>query len=136
MSRRVEMKKNSFVAMIMGTVGGILFATGMCMCLIPEWAAFTPGVVLGAVGAVVLLAMIIVWRKMAGKVPIRLAGKTIGLTLMGIVGALGLGVGMCFAMVWSNVILGVIIGIVGIIVLLSLIPIIKGVKFKEVERHE
>ncbi len=122
------MKKSSFVAMIMGTVGGILFATGMCMCLIPEWAAFTPGVVLGAVGAVVLLATLIVWRKMAG--------KTIGLTLLGIVGAFGLGVGMCFAMVWSNVILGVIIGIVGIIVLLSLIPIIKGVKFKEVERHE
>lgn len=30
------MKKSSFVTMILGTVGGILFALGMCMVLIPE----------------------------------------------------------------------------------------------------
>lgn len=30
-----NMKKSNFVAMVMGTVGGILFALGMCMGLIP-----------------------------------------------------------------------------------------------------
>lgn len=30
------MKKKNFVSMIMGTIGGILFAIGMCMCLLPE----------------------------------------------------------------------------------------------------
>ena len=39
------MKKSSFVAMILGTVGGVLFALGMCMALIPEWDAFKPGLV-------------------------------------------------------------------------------------------
>ncbi|WP_240474523.1 hypothetical protein [Thomasclavelia saccharogumia] len=34
------MKKSTFVATILGTVGGILFALGMCMALIPEWNAF------------------------------------------------------------------------------------------------
>lgn len=34
------MKKSNFVAMILGTIGGILFALGMCMTLIPEWNAF------------------------------------------------------------------------------------------------
>ena len=34
------MKKSSFVAMILGTVSGILFALGMCMALISEWDAF------------------------------------------------------------------------------------------------
>ena len=29
------MKKKNFVSMIMGIVGGIPFAIGMCMCLIP-----------------------------------------------------------------------------------------------------
>lgn len=33
------MKKKNFVSMIMGTVGGILFAIGMCMCLLPQWNA-------------------------------------------------------------------------------------------------
>ena len=122
------MKKSSFVAMITGTIGGILFAVGMCMCLLPEWASFTPGVVMGALGAIILLAALLVWRKMTGKDPVRLSGKAICITLLGIVGALGLGVGMCFVMVWGNTVLGIIIGIVGIVVLLSLIPLIKGLK--------
>ena len=71
--RKKKMKKSSFVAMILGTIGGILFA-------------------------------------------------------LGIVGALLLGVGMCLTMVWSNMILGIVIGIVGIVVLMCLIPLTKGLK--------
>ena len=41
------MKKSNFDAMILGTIGGILFALGMCMALIPEWNAFRQGVVMG-----------------------------------------------------------------------------------------
>jgi len=122
------MKKSSFVAMIMGTIGGLLASVGMCMCLLPEWDAFTPGVVMGAIGFVVLLATVIVWRKMTGKTPVKLSGKTIGITLFGTIGALALGVGMCFTMVWSNIVLGILIGIVGIVMLLSLIPMTRGFK--------
>lgn len=61
------MKKSSFAAMILGTIGGILFALGMCMALIPEWNAFRPGVIMGMAGAVVLLIMVPVWRKMENK---------------------------------------------------------------------
>lgn len=122
------MKKSSYVAMIMGTVGGILVALGMCMCLLPEWNAFKPGVVMGVIGLVVLLAMVLVWRKMENKAPIRLSSKTIGTVLLGIVGAILLGVGMSMVMVWSNLVLGIIIGLVGIVALLSLIPLIKGIK--------
>lgn len=122
------MKKSNFVAMILGTIGGILFALGMCMALIPEWNAFWPGVIMGVIGAVVLLIMVLVWRKMENKDPIKLSGKTIGATLIGIAGALLLGVGMCLTMVWSNMVMGIIIGTVGIVVLLCLIPFIKGLK--------
>ena len=122
------MKKSTFVAMIMGTIGGILFALGMCMALIPEWNAFQPGVIMGVIGAVVLLTMVLIWRKMENKEPIKLSGKTIGATLIGIVGALLLGIGMCLTMVWSNMVVGIIVGIAGIIVLLCLIPFIKGLK--------
>lgn len=107
------MKKSTFVAMILGTIGGILFALGMCMALIPEWNAFRPGVVMGVIGAFVLLVMVIVWRKMENKNPIRPSGKMIGTVLLGIIGALLLGVGMCLTMVWSNMIMGIVIGIVG-----------------------
>ncbi len=122
------MKKSTFVAMILGIMGGILFALGMCMTLIPEWNAFRPGVIMGVIGAVVLFIMVLVWRKMENKAPIKLSGKTIGGVLIGIAGALLLGIGMCLTMVWSNMIVGIIVGIVGIIVLLSLIPFVKGLK--------
>ena len=122
------MKKSTFVAMILGTIGGILFALGMCMALIPEWNARQPGTVMGIVGVAVLLVMVLVWRKMENKAPVKLSGKTIGATLIGIVGALLFGVGMCLTMVWSNMIAGIIIGIAGIVVLICLIPFIKGLK--------
>ena len=122
------MKKSTFVAMILGTIGGILFALGMCMALIPEWNAFKPGVILGVIGAVVLLIMALVWRKMEHKAPIQVSGKTIGASLIGIIGALLLGVGMCLTMVWSHMVVGIIIGVVGIVVLLCLIPFVKGLK--------
>ena len=31
----LSMKKSSFVAMVLGTIGGVLFALDMCMALIP-----------------------------------------------------------------------------------------------------
>ena len=122
------MKKSSFAAMILGTIGGILFALGMCMALIPEWNAFRPGGIMGMAGAVVLLIMVPVWRKMENKSPVHVSAKTIGTVLLGIAGALLLGVGMCLTMVWSNMILGILVGIVGIVLLLCLIPLTKGFK--------
>lgn len=83
---------------------------------------------MGVIGAVVLLIMVLAWRKMENKAPVKLSGKTIGATLIGIIGALLLGVGMCFTMVWSNMIIGIIIGVIGIVALLSLIPFIKGLR--------
>lgn len=125
------MSKKNFVTLILSTVGGILFAIGMCMCLLPEWNAFAQGVVIAAVGAVILLIMVIVRRKMEGKpVIVKLSGKTIGSILLGIVGALAFGVGMCMVMVmvWEMLIQGILVGVVGIVLLLCLIPLIKGLK--------
>ncbi|MBQ8794400.1 MAG: hypothetical protein IJZ63_06660 [Clostridia bacterium] len=122
------MKKSSFVALVLGTVSGVLFALGMCMSLLPEWNSFKEGIVFGAVGLVLGLVTLIIWRKMEHKEPIRLSGKTVLCIALGIVGAIVLGVGMCFCLVWKNFIIGTIIGLVGIVALLSLIPIIKGIK--------
>lgn len=124
------MTKKNFVTLILSTIGGILFAVGMCMCLLPEWNAFTQGVVVAAVGAVVLLIMVMVRRKMSHKpILVKLSGKTIGTILLSVVGALVLGVGMCMTMVWEGLLIpGIIVGIVGIVLLLCLIPLCKGIK--------
>lgn len=122
------MKKSNFVALIFGIVGGVLFSLGMCMALLPEWSLFSQGVIAGVVGFVVLLIGVIVWRKMEGKAPIKLDKKTIGAVLIGIVGALLLGVGMCLSMVFGEMLLGIVIGIIGIVILLMFIPLTKGIK--------
>ena len=122
------MKKSNFVAMLLGTISGVLFALGMCMALIPEWDAFQPGIIFGCIGLVLGLITIIIWRKMERKQPIQISGKTILTIIVGVFGALALGVGMCFCMVWGKMVIGIIIGLIGIIVLLSLIPLVKGIK--------
>ena len=122
------MRKKDFVTLIMSTIGGILFALGMCMALLPEWGAMTQGIVMGAVGLVVLLAMLLVRRKMDGKPAIVFNGKVIATTLFGVLAAVVFGIGMCMTMVWNMMVPGIIVGIVGIVLLLCLIPICKGLK--------
>ncbi len=122
------MKKSSFVAMLMGTVSGVLFALGMCMALIPEWGAFQPGIVFGCVGLLLGLVTVIIWRKMEHKAPIRFSAKNVFAAVVGVVGALALGIGMCFCMVWGKIVLGIVIGLIGIVILLCLIPLTKGLQ--------
>ena len=80
------------------------------------------------IGLVILLITLIVWRRMEGKEPIKLNGKTVGTVVLAIFGALLLGIGMSLCMVFGKMILGVVIGLVGIVVLLMLIPLTKGLK--------
>lgn len=122
------MKKSNFVALVLGTVSGVLFALGMCMALLPEWNAFKPGIIFGLISIVLGLITIFVWRKMEHKAPIKISGRNFGIIVLAIIGALTLGVGICFCMVWENIILGTVIGLVGIAALLMLIPITKGIK--------
>lgn len=122
------MKKKNFVSLILGTAGGILFAIGMCMCLLPQWDAFRPGIAVAGAGQAVLLALVMVRRKMEGKPLMHWNAKAVGAVLLGIVGALGLGVGMCMAMVWPGLLApGIAVGAVGILLLVCLVPVCKGV---------
>lgn len=121
------MKKSSFAALILGTIGIVFFALGMCMCMLPEWDLFRQGIVCGVIGLAVLLITLLVWRKMEGKAPVRISVKTLGSAAVGVLGALLLGVGMCMVMVFSRMVLGIAIGLIGIVVLLMLIPLTRGI---------
>ena len=114
--------------MVLGTVSLVLFALGMCMALIAEWNAFKPGIIFGVVGLLLGFVTLIAQRKMEHKEPIHISGKTIFTVIVGVIGALALGVGMCFSMIWSKMIIGIVIGLVGIVILLCLIPLTKGIK--------
>lgn len=122
------MKKSTLVAMILGTVGGVFFALGMCMALLPEWGMFNQGIACGVIGLVILLIDLLIWRRMEGKTPIHVTPKAVGTVVVGVLGALLLGVGMCLSMVFGNMVLGIAVGIAGIIVLLLLIPLAKGIR--------
>ena len=123
-----EMKKSNFVALIMGTVSGVLFALGMCMALLPEWNAFTEGVIMGGVGLVLGVITLLVWCKMENKKLPQMNGKNVLRTLYTVVAVLVLGLGMCMCLVWQNIIWGTLVGLLGIIMLITLIPMIKGIK--------
>ena len=123
------MKKENFITLIFGVLGGMLFGLGMCMCMLPEWGLFREGILMGTAGLVVLLILWAVRRKMQGKEPIRLNLKTVGIVVFGILGAMVFGIGMCMTMVFYGLLLqGILIGIVGILLLVCLIPLYKGLK--------
>ena len=74
------------------------------------------------------IAMAITVRKMSGKPAIQLNAKAIGTILFGIIAAIVLGVGMCMVMVWNITLWEIVVGIAGILLLLCLIPMCKGLK--------
>ena len=122
------MKKENFISLILGTAGGMLFALGMCMALLPEWNAFWEGVIFGGVGLVLGLITLLIWCKMEHKKLPKMSGKTVWLTVYIIISVLVLGTGMCWCLVWQRIVGGTLIGLLGIVMLIALIPMTKGIK--------
>lgn len=120
------MRKKDFVTLILGTVGGLMFALGLCMTLLPQWNAFKEGIVFTAVGLLVELATGLIRRKMEGKPAIQINGKIIGAVVLGIVGSLAVGLGLCMVLVWEMLVPGIVAGIVGIVLMLCIIPMLNG----------
>ena len=123
------MKKDTLLEIIFGTIGGLVFAIGMCMCLIPEWNMFTIGVVVSIIGFIILLCIIPIYRKSHPK---KVRDKKIdwGLTftwIIGIIGSLIMGFGMSKIMVGSpdkiDMIIGMITGVVGLLVCVLNYPV-------------
>lgn len=115
------MKKETLLEIILGTVGGLVFALGMCMCLIPEWNLFKTGVVIAVVGFIILLCIIPIYRK--GRPPKEPKKINWGFSLawiIGIIGALIMGFGMSKTMIADvtkyDMLLGIIIGIIGLLI--------------------
>lgn len=121
------MKKQTFISILVGTVGGLLFSLGMCMCLIPEWNTFKYGVICGVVGGILLLIFGLTAFVKSGK-KIHIDLKTVGKVLFGIVGTLVFGTGMAMITVWHKIFFGIVVGIVGIVLLICLIPMCIGFK--------
>lgn len=123
------MKKETLLEIILGTIGGLIFAVGMCMTLIPEWNLFSTGVVVAIIGFVVLLCIIPIYRK---EHPKKSSNKEIdwGLVLtwiIGVIGALIMGFGMSKIMVGSpekmDMVIGMITGVVGLLICVLNYPV-------------
>ncbi len=122
------MKKETLLEIILGTVGGLVFAIGMCMCLIPEWNMFTVGVVVAIIGFIILLGIIPVYKSSHPKkahTPINWSIVTTW--VIGVVGALIMGFGMSKIMVESatqvDFIVGLIAGVIGLLICVLNYPI-------------
>ena len=127
------MKKETLLEIILGTVGGLVFAIGMCMCLIPEWNLFTSGIVVSIIGFIILLCIIPVYRKNHPKKPHDKINWGIVLTwTVGVVGSLIMGFGMSKIMVGeasqNDMFVGLVTGIIGLIICVLNYPIYAYIK--------
>ena len=128
------MKKETLLEIILGTIGGLVFAIGMCMCLIPEWDLFTAGVIVTIIGFIILLCIIPIYRKEhPRKISVKKTDWGLVLTWgVGVVGALIMGFGMSKIMVGSpeamDMIIGMITGVVGLLICVLNYPIYSYLK--------
>lgn len=123
------MTKKSFMFLVLMVVAVLLFGLGMCMCLLPEWNAFKPGVVVTALGALALLAIGLVRWVMAGKPVAKINWNKVGKIAYCAAAALVLGTGMAMIMAFEGLMIpGIVVGIVGIVLALGIIPVLKGLK--------
>lgn len=123
------MKKEILLEIILGTIGGLIFAIGMCMCLIPEWNLFKVGVVVSIVGFIILLGIIPVYRTSHPKkehAPVNWG--IVATWIIGVIGALVMGFGMSQVMTDGNMVLGLIFGVIGLIVCVLNYPIYAYIK--------
>lgn len=122
------MKKETLLEIILGTIGGLVFAIGMCMCLIPEWNLFKVGIGVAIVGFIILLGIIPAYRSSHPKKEHEPINWSIVATwLIGIIGALIMGFGMSKVMVGDatkiDFIVGIITGVVGLLICVLNYPI-------------
>jgi hypothetical protein len=120
------MKKKDFVTMLTGTISGFFFSIGMCMALLPEWHLMVPGIFLIAIGGVGAIVALLIRRKMSGLSLWQWNTRIVLNSVFGIVGFLAFSLGMVMSMVWHLMLFGIILGLIGIIMLVTLIPLIKG----------
>ena len=127
------MKKETLLEIILGTIGGLVFAIGMCMCLLPELNLFTAGAVTSIIGFIILLCIIPVYRKNHPRKPHGPINWGLVLTfVVGIVGSLIMGYGMSKVMIEgatkSDMIVGIITGVVGLIICVLNYPVYSYIK--------
>jgi len=127
------MKKETLLLIILGTIGGLIFSIGMCMCLVPEWNAFTAGVIVAIIGFIVLLAIIPIYRKDHPAKPHKPIDRGLLLTwTVGVIGALIMGFGMSRILVGTastgDIVVGLITGVVGLIICVLNYPVYAYIK--------
>lgn len=127
------MKKETLLEIILGTIGGLVFAIGMCMALIPEWDMLKPGIVVGVIGFIILLLIIPIYRKSHPKKEHNKVNWGIVIAwIVGIIGSLIMGFGMSKVMVDNpssqDLIIGIITGIIGLIICVLNYPIYAYIK--------
>ncbi len=122
------MKKSHFAILVLSVISGLLFSLGMCMCLVSEWNLLVPGIVLTSIGGVILITIGIIAFIKNKKVSSNINWKLVGKISYAVASALVLGLGMCMIMVWDLMIAGIVVGTVGILMLLFLIPMFFGLK--------
>ncbi len=125
------MKKRDVVTLMGGTLSALLLASGLCMYLIGEWNLKTEGTVFAAVGLVIGIAVLIYIAVKNGKGGRIISGRTLGIVLLSVSGALAFGGGMSLVMVYGRIFWGIVLGIAGIFLLMMLLPVTSGIEKKE-----
>lgn len=129
------MKKETLLEIILGTIGGLVFSVGMCMCLVEKWNMLKGGIITSIIGFVILLLIIPVYKSAHPKTVKTKKNIDWGIVatwVIGVIGSLIMGFGMSKVMVEGvseiDFIIGLITGVTGLIICVLNYPIYSYIK--------
>lgn len=117
------MKKEILIKIIIGTIGCLMLAIGMCMCLISEWKLLHTGILMTIVELLLLISIspILQTRKHKNKKDIN--WKVFLVYYVGVIGTLVFGFGMSKVVSPNDLLKGILISVTGLIICILNYPI-------------
>lgn len=131
------MERKTLIKIVLGTIGGLVFALGMCCCLLPEWNLFGFGVGMAIAGGVLLIALLIYNLLTRERKPRTepINWRAAIAWMAGIAATLLMGFGMSKVMAGepsqTDMMLGMACGIVGLLVDILIFPVYQYLRDKK-----
>lgn len=116
------------VTVMNGIFGFLLFAIGMCMCLVPQWNAFYFGIFLIVIGMLLMFLTWFLWGKLTNRPKFKISKEVFISTLLKTLSLLILGLSLSLVLVWEQIFAGILLGIPALMVFISSV-----IKFNDFE---
>lgn len=121
------MKKSHFILLIVYTISLLILALGICTYTVPEWHLQVIGLPVSILGLVLVTLSWIIQRRLSDKGAVKVNLELTAKVTYIVLALLTFGGGFAFV-TSGQLLIGVILGLIGLLLLIGIIPVTVGLK--------